>query len=311
MIDHTSFAVKNYPKSLNFYDKTLKELGSDRIMTIDQGPIQTAGYYGALLILMAGVLKRVCIIIKDKNLLFFVRLLVITIFFSVTPKASGRTFIAIEGVTGAGKTTLATLLDRELDAEIIAEPIEKWCAVGDKGNLLTMYLQDRSKWGYLFLTYAFDTFIEAYLKAKTDGNILVADRSVYSCIYCFGRLMHNEQVITDMEWQVFKEKAFLMNELAPCMPDGIIYLRTTPNVCLQRVHQRNRTEEAHVAIEYLETLHQLHEAWLIDKQDIDQQFASIPVLILDGMANFKEDRIVQQKIITQIKQFIAQLNATV
>lgn len=44
MIDHTSFAVKNYPKSLNFYDKTLKELGYDRIMTIDQGPIQTAGY---------------------------------------------------------------------------------------------------------------------------------------------------------------------------------------------------------------------------------------------------------------------------
>lgn len=44
MIDHTSLAVNNYKESLNFYDKTLGELGYERIITIDKGPIQTAGY---------------------------------------------------------------------------------------------------------------------------------------------------------------------------------------------------------------------------------------------------------------------------
>ena len=45
MIDHISFAVENYDRSVQFYDQTLKILGYERVMTIDiPGKTLVAGY---------------------------------------------------------------------------------------------------------------------------------------------------------------------------------------------------------------------------------------------------------------------------
>lgn len=44
MIDHTSFSVKNYTHSLEYYDQTLEILGYKRVMTINLPEYQTAGY---------------------------------------------------------------------------------------------------------------------------------------------------------------------------------------------------------------------------------------------------------------------------
>lgn len=43
MIDHVSFAVKNFEESLNFYDQTLKILGYERLMHFDE-VTEVAGY---------------------------------------------------------------------------------------------------------------------------------------------------------------------------------------------------------------------------------------------------------------------------
>jgi catechol 2,3-dioxygenase-like lactoylglutathione lyase family enzyme len=46
MLDHTSISVKDYQKSLEFYDQTLKALGYERLMTIDipEYSVKSAGY---------------------------------------------------------------------------------------------------------------------------------------------------------------------------------------------------------------------------------------------------------------------------
>ncbi|ARN84368.1 VOC family protein [Candidatus Nucleicultrix amoebiphila] len=44
MIDHASFSVNNFSESLNFYDKTLKLIGYERLMTFDTEDVQAAGY---------------------------------------------------------------------------------------------------------------------------------------------------------------------------------------------------------------------------------------------------------------------------
>ena len=43
-----------------------------------------------------------------------------------------------------------------------------------------------------------------------------------------------------------------------------VYLRTNPEVVYERMKKRNRSEESHVPLEYLQQLHNLHESWLID-----------------------------------------------
>lgn len=47
MIDHTSFAVVDFKKSSEFYDKTLTALGYERIVTIELPNVQVIGYGAA------------------------------------------------------------------------------------------------------------------------------------------------------------------------------------------------------------------------------------------------------------------------
>ena len=59
--------------------------------------------------------------------------------------------------------------------------------------------------------------------------------------------------------------------------DGMIYLRTSTDRCLERIQKRNRKGEENIDMDYLEILEDAHE------EMIDKAIAQgIPVLILDG-----------------------------
>lgn len=47
--------------------------------------------------------------------------------------------------------------------------------------------------------------------------------------------------------------------------DLIVYLRTDPEVALNRTRSRNRHEETGIPLEYLQALHDLHDDWLRGK----------------------------------------------
>jgi thymidine kinase len=42
-----------------------------------------------------------------------------------------------------------------------------------------------------------------------------------------------------------------------------VYLRTTPEICYQRLKMRCREEEKVIPLEYLDAVHRLYEEWLI------------------------------------------------
>lgn len=65
----------------------------------------------------------------------------------------------------------------------------------------------------------------------------------------------------------------------------LVYLRATPEMCLQRIRTRNRPEEAPINLDYLIQLHERHEEWLLSKSVTSQ----IPVLTID--ANQTKDRV--------------------
>jgi deoxyadenosine/deoxycytidine kinase len=71
---------------------------------------------------------------------------------------------------------------------------------------------------------------------------------------------------------------WLENKFRP-QPDGIIYVRCSPEKCLERIHKRGRLEENSIPLEYLTKLHQSHEEWL-------NNWKQTPVIIID---NEKDD----------------------
>ncbi len=89
--------------------------------------------------------------------------------------------------------------------------------------------------------------------------IFVCAYSGHSCL----SYLYNE----DAEWSVALCHSACRFEpvvqASPTLiPDGFIYLRATPNICMNRLKRRHRAEEGGVTLNYLEGLHQKHEDWL-------------------------------------------------
>lgn len=66
--------------------------------------------------------------------------------------------------------------------------------------------------------------------------------------------------------------------------DLIIYLRTSPETCMERIKARSRAEEKTLPMDLLVALHERHEEWLIQ-----EKFPiPAPVFVVDGNRNLKE-----------------------
>lgn len=65
----------------------------------------------------------------------------------------------------------------------------------------------------------------------------------------------------------------------------IVYLKTSPEISLQRIIQRGRLEEKSIDFQYLEVLNRLHDEWLLNN-------SSTRVVVVDG--NLDEKSIVEE-----------------
>ncbi|KAJ6667920.1 hypothetical protein lerEdw1_016241 [Lerista edwardsae] len=110
--------------------------------------------------------------------------------------------------------------------------------------------------------------------------------------------------IDDTEWAIYQDwHTWLLNQFESNLElDGMIYLQTTPEKCMERLQHRGREEEQGIQLEYLENLHYKHEAWLHEKTmkvDFDN-LKEIPILVLDVNEDFKDDNIKQEYLLDKV-----------
>ena len=56
-----------------------------------------------------------------------------------------------------------------------------------------------------------------------------------------------------------------------------------------------------VSLSYQENLHNLYQEWFIQKKEIPDDLAQVPILIIDATQNFKDDQIIQQQCVNKVK----------
>lgn len=217
----------------------------------------------------------------------------------------------VEGNIGAGKSTFLMILKQYLNLQIVPEPCDQWQAVAGKYNVLEQFYKDPQRWAYTFQTYAFITRVmqKAHYEQKNGFGVQIVERSVFSDRYCFAQNSHELGFMDTMEWELYKEwfNWVLNHYIIP--PQGIIYLRTNPEVCYERLKKRNRQEEETVSRDYLKSLHDKHEAWLITKTNIAPALEKIPVLVLEADDEFERNEKMQVQHMEQIIAFIAETAA--
>lgn len=179
--------------------------------------------------------------------------------------------ISIEGSIGSGKSTLVEKI-KQKGIHALTEPVEKWREYESDGlNILALFYQNPKRWAYTFQTIVFKSRIIQLFENPKD---IIYERSPLTDNNVFAKACHQNGYMTDMEYKLYLSWSNFMIDEFKALPRKIIYIRTSPKVCLERINKRKRPEEASIDIEYLEQIHQLHEEWLSN--------TNIPVLIIDN-----------------------------
>ncbi|XP_035424637.1 deoxyguanosine kinase, mitochondrial isoform X1 [Cygnus atratus] len=229
--------------------------------------------------------------------------------------------LALEGNIAVGKSTFLRLLGRAFpEWHLVAEPVAQWqkVAAGAEeapgfGNLLQRLYQEPSRWSFTFQTFSCLGRLKAQLERPVGlaSPVQVFERSVYSDRYVFAKNLFETGHLDMLEWAIYQEwHSFLLQELGDrATLHGFLYLRATPQRCLERLWRRARVEERGVQLLYLQQLHMQHERWLLERST-KVYFADMrhmPILVLDVDGDFEQDAAMQDILMAQVESFVKSL----
>lgn len=159
--------------------------------------------------------------------------------------------ICIDGVVGAGKTTLGEILAKDLDLLFFKEPV-------DNNPLLDRFYYDQKRYSFpiqiYFLNKRFKMLKEA---AQLTGCIM--DRSIYGDVI-FARLLMEGELMSKEEYHLYEELLFNMLEHIE-RPKLMVYLDITVENAIARINERGREFEKVVERSYWESLNQHYKEY--------------------------------------------------
>jgi len=180
--------------------------------------------------------------------------------------------ISIEGNIGSGKSTFIDLLKKHYEDNdnviFIKEPIDVWNTIKDNecNTILQKFYNDPYKYAFSFQFMVFISFIEI-LKKTIENNpnaIIITERSIETNKNVFAKMLYDGGFIEDINYKIYlKWFNFFAGDYSV---DKIIYIRSNPEVCLDRVKKRARDGEELIKIDYLETCDKYHEEFIAGKE---------------------------------------------
>lgn len=199
------------------------------------------------------------------------------------------------------KGALDFLKQSNVNLKIIPEPVHLWRNLNGN-NLLDLMYNDPEKWSFPFHSYVQLTMLQNHLELLNTGvnenadnsenfinkdelNISIMERSLFSARYCFVENLFNSGLIQKAQYEILDKWFNWMTDSHDCNLDIIFYLRTNPEVCLNRLYKRGRPEETQsVSLEYLQKIHDLHETWLSSSINNAQSKYYRPpsIIVIDG-----------------------------
>ena len=171
------------------------------------------------------------------------------------PEQTRPWYIAIEGVIGVGKTTLARMLQDHFDTSLLLEVFEE-------NPFLSNFYADRAR--YAFQTQMF--FLLSRYRQQQQGIPQMLQQGALISDYIFTKdwLFARLNLVGD-EWEMYQRIHVALAEQIP-EPDLIVYLQADTDVLMGRIAQRDRPYERNMDQNYIESLRQAYEQFFTSDQ---------------------------------------------
>ncbi len=173
-------------------------------------------------------------------------------------------YIAVEGVIGAGKTTLAAKLGETIGARIVLEQFEE-------NPFLKDFYRDPER-------YAFQTQIFFLLtRYKQQRNLL--QRDLFQQILVTDYIFEKDKIfaylnLQDEELKLY-ETLITSIEHNIATPDLVVYLQSNVERLMQNIRQRGRSFETHMSEQYIKDLAEAYNYFFF-------RYKATPLLIVNA-----------------------------
>ncbi|XP_063801476.1 thymidine kinase 2, mitochondrial [Pseudophryne corroboree] len=194
-----------------------------------------------------------------------------------------KSTICVEGNIASGKTSCLEYFSNTPNLEVLTEPVAKWRNVHGHNPLGLMYL-DPSRWGLTLQTYVQLTMLDVHTRPSI-ASVKMMERSIHSAKHIFVENLYKSGKMPEVDYVVLTEWFNWIIENIDLSVDLIVYLRTSPETCYQRLKMRCREEERVIPLEYLYAIHGLYEEWLIKQTSFP---VPAPVLVIDADKDLEE-----------------------
>ena len=208
-------------------------------------------------------------------------------------------FIAIEGPIGAGKTTLANLLNEHFGYTLLREIVEE-------NPFLSKFYTDIKE--YALQTEAFFLFNRVKQLEEVQKNVLSKSQGVVSDYHIIKNLIFAGITLDNNQFHRYKQVYnIFVNDLP--QPDIVIYLNSNVDTLMKRIATRDRSFERQMDRNYIENLSNEYK-YYFNPLSIKHNFTGKqPIIIeidnsnLDFLNNMKD----REFIINKVKEAISSL----
>ncbi|MBI3501227.1 MAG: deoxynucleoside kinase [Bacteroidetes bacterium] len=162
-------------------------------------------------------------------------------------------FISIEGNIGAGKTTLAKILAKELNASLLLEKFEQ------NPHLEKFYKNPKQHALPVELWFLAERFEQMKSQiSNLKSQILISDYNIDKC------LIFAKANLSKEDFLIYKKFFEIIQPLIP-QPNLLIYLHQNLNQLRKNIQKRGRTYEKKISFNYLNKIQKGYESYIRGK----------------------------------------------